>query len=199
MNDTIEKLKIEYANNKEAFKKEYERALNRKISSVEIIENNLIFEQLHTNIAAFESLINASFDFLVKIKYEFFITLVEKKKGGILKLSNTITFFLQDGSHLRCSPYKEDSIEISRVWVSPNQHRKGLGSLLMNLFFSFIQFSEASPKLYFLECTGAVGLGENAQSVGIESQTKFFRQFGFRVDYRKEYPNYVTMILENKL
>jgi hypothetical protein len=199
MNDTIEKLKIEFENNKESFKKEYECALNRKISSVEIIENNLIFEQLHTNIAAFESFINASFEFQIKVKYEFFITLIEKKKGGILKLSNTITLFLQDGSHLRCSPYKEDSIEISRIWVNPINHRNGIGSMLMNLFFELIQFSESEPSSYFLECTGAVGLGDNAQTIGIDVQTKFFRKFGFRVDYRKEYPNYVTMKLENNL
>ena len=41
-----------------------------------------------------------------------------------------------------------------------------------------------------------VGIGANAQSVGIEIQTMFFRKFGFRVQYGKEYPDYVTMTMK---
>lgn len=137
-------------------------------------------------------------DFQIHIECKEFFTLVERKKGSVLKYANTLTIFLEDGSHIRCSSFQGDSIEISRVWVNPMNHRNGIGSMLMNLLFELIQFSESEPSSYFLECTGAVGLGDNAQTIGIDIQSRFFRKFGFRVDYRKEYPHYVTMIMKPK-
>jgi GNAT superfamily N-acetyltransferase len=198
MNTTLEQVKIEFENDKSAFLKKMECALKIKIDTVEIISNNGVFNNLLANNLTFELLINSLMDFQIRIECKEFFTLVERKKGSVLKYANTLTIFLEDGSHIRCSSFQEDSIEISRVWVNPMNHRNGIGSMLMNLLFELIQFSESEPSSYFLECTGAVGLGDNAQTIGIDIQTKFFRKFGFRVDYRKEYPHYVTMIMKPK-
>jgi hypothetical protein len=196
MSTTLEQFKTDFEKDKIGFKKKFERALKKKIDAVEIINNNADFDKLLTNILAFEFIINTYKNYQIKIESKEFLTFVERKKGSVLKYANTLTIFLDDGSHIRCSSFKEDSIEISRVWVNPMNHRNGIGSMLMNLLFELIQFSESEPSSYFLECTGAVGLGDNAQTIGIDVQTKFFRKFGFRVDYRKEYPQYVTMVLK---
>ncbi len=45
----------------------------------------------------------------------------------------------------------------------------------------------------FLECTRSVGFHpDNSSSISI--QTSFFRKHGFRVENRKHYPRYVTMV-----
>jgi hypothetical protein len=196
MKNNIQEYKEALVQDKSAFIKIYENALKTKITEVEIIDNNELFDKLLDELPAFELVMNNFTELRIKTELKEFITLVQTKKGGILKFHNTITFFLEDGSHIRFSSYKSSSIEISRVWVHPYSHRNGIGSLLMDLMFDFINFAECKPNMYFLECTGAIGVGANAQSVGIDVQTKFFRKFGFRVDNKKQYPDYVTMVMK---
>ena len=87
---------------------------------------------------------------------------------------------------------------LSRVWAIPENHINGLGSLLMDLFFDFMLFAKVEPSEYFLECTGAVGLGDNKQELSVASQTNFFRKLGFSVNNRKGYPDYITMLIKGK-
>ena len=194
--NSLNEYKMALANDKKAFIKTYETAFKTKIARVEIIENNVIFDKLVAELPAFDTIMNTFTALPIESEYKEFLSLVQSKKGGLFKIHNTITFFLKDGSHIRFAPFMNNSIEISRVWVSPYAHRKGIGTLLMNLMFDFIDFADCKPNSYFLECTGAIGVGANAQSVGIEIQTMFFRKFGFRVQYGKEYPDYVTMTMK---
>ena len=49
------------------------------------------------------------------------------------------------------------------------------------------------PPKMFLECTGSDGFHpDNSSSISI--QTAFFRKHGFRVENRKHYPRYLTMV-----
>lgn len=187
--------KTNYLNNKKKFITEFENQLGYKIKSVEFVENNEAYDKLCNALEYFECYMNTVLGYDVKTQMEDMITLVEKKKGMILKFQNAITFtLLNDGSHIRISPFNINGIEISRVYVNPNNHRKGIGSLLMQLLEEFMNYIEVKPEELFLECTGAVGAGDNLQEVGIDIQTKFFRKFGFKVNNGKDYPNYVSMI-----
>jgi hypothetical protein len=193
MTETFKTEKEELAKNKRDFLKKYESALGMKIKDTEFIDNNELFETLLNEYKNFESFMNTETLLNISVIHKDFLTIVEKKKGSVLKFQDTLTFFFLDGSHIRFSSFNDNGIEISRVWVNPDNHRKGFGSLLMELLFDFIEFAEVQPNEFFLECTGAVGAGDNLQSIGIDIQTKFFRKFGFRVDNGKGYPNYVTM------
>ena len=194
MNSTFTKEKEEYLQGKNKFIHKLKLSTGINIKEVEFIENTDVFRTLIAALGDFERFVCDSTQMDIKAQYKEFLTLVEKKKGGLLKFHNTITFFLEDGSHIRFSPHNKNGIEISRVWVNPENHRNGLGSLLMELFFDFMLFAKVEPSEYFLECTGAVGLGENKQELSVASQTNFFRKFGFRVNNRKGYPDYITMI-----
>jgi GNAT superfamily N-acetyltransferase len=194
MNESFVKLKDELKLNKKEFLLQYERALGMNIKDVEFVDNNEIFDKMISSYKEFENFMNVASELNMTIEHKDFITIVEKKKGSVLKFQDTLTFFFNDGSHIRFSAFNKNGIEISRVWVRPDNHRRGFGSLLMNLLTDFIEFAEVQPKEFFLECTGAVGTGDNHQSVGIDVQTKFFRKFGFRVANGKGYPHYVTML-----
>ena len=116
-----------------------------------------------------------------------------------LKIRNSCTLSLTNGSHLRFCPYKENGIEISRVYVKPSNQSCGNGSYLMNLFFSSILSCLKEFPEIFLECTGNVGYGDNLIENDISAQTTFFRKYGFRVDTNSsKHPHYVKMFFDFK-
>ena len=125
------------------------------------------------------------------------ITAVGLKNGSLVKNHNCITLILPDESIIRFSSYGQDGVELTRVWVKEENHKRGQGSYLMQIFFKFIEETIGFIPTIFLECTGEVGLGKNAISMNISDQTKFFRKFGFRVNERKYYPHYVNMLRES--
>ncbi len=72
----------------------------------------------------------------------------------------------------------------------------------MNTVFDFCYSQLEFRPRFVLECTGSLGLHGFLDPIGIQGQTSFFRKFGFRVENRKHYPEYVMMsspkILTNK-
>jgi hypothetical protein len=106
---------------------------------------------------------------------------------------------MPDESLIRFSSYQNDGIELSRIWVAEQNQRQGKGSFLMNLFFDFLKEVLGFIPTIFLECTGGVGVGQNALSMDISMQTKFFRKWGFRVNDKKLYPTYVNMLRKSSL
>lgn len=115
---------------------------------------------------------------------------------GFAYESEATTISTSDGSHLRFKS-RAKSIDLSRVWVNPDNHRKGVGTLLMNTFLikGVLDSVVKNPQLQkdwkiVLECTGEVGLGENYQSTPVSQQIRFFKRFGFvveRVDINDTY------------
>jgi GNAT superfamily N-acetyltransferase len=195
MKQSVTEERQEYLKDTKQYKNNLEQNFGVKIKSIDFVENNEVFEMLVRALEEFQNFVDEWVELEIVSNQQVFATLVGQKNGYILKFQDTITFFVKnDGSHIRISPYGKDGIEISRVWIHPSNQRKGLGKSLMNLVFGFVEFAEAEPKEYFLECTGAVGTGANHQEVGIDVQTKFFREFGFRVNNGKSYPQYVSML-----
>ena len=91
-----------------------------------------------------------------------------------------ITLWLGN-NHIRLSPHN-DEIEITRVWINPEIHGKGLGSFFMDLVINTLWYlNDFYPPKLILETTGAVGSGKNEQITPIKKQCEFFRKFGFRV------------------
>ena len=100
--------------------------------------------------------------------------------------SEATTLSLPDGSHIRFKS-RAKSVDISRVWVSPENHGRKLGTLLMGVvllpIFKYVMENPEKPfPKIVLECTGSVGYGENQQDTDVEKQVKFFSKFGFVFD-----------------
>lgn len=109
------------------------------------------------------------------------LSTVEKKPKRVIQRGHPYMGLHIGSSHIRISPHG-DSIEISRVWVDPNLHGKGIGTALVELIMNGLWFlNDFKPPKVMLEVTGFVGTGKNEQSIPISKQCKFFRKFGFRV------------------
>jgi hypothetical protein len=179
--------------------KSLEQQLKRKIIGYEEVQDNEIFKKLLENIDAFVDAHNANEVEEMQLKLQSFqiITVVDLKMGSNVKLHNCITLILPDESLIRFSSHGIDGVDLTRIWVKEMNHKKGKGTYLMNTLFKFMEDTVGFIPTIFLECTGEVGVGENAISTNISAQTKFFRKFGFRVKDRSQYPHYVNMLREN--
>ena len=148
----IEELYNNYLNNPAIFIREQKSILKKSgfnVNVVEITRDNKVYLSLldffnkdDTNIKAEHGLT------------ESLVSILEKYT---LKIRNSCTISLKNGSHLRFCPYKENGIEISRVYVKPYNQNCGEGSYLMNLLFSSILSCISEFPEIFLECTGNVG------------------------------------------
>ena len=158
---------------------------------VEFHSNNEIFTKLLNNMSFLDGpLISVVPGFIVGT-----ITLTSSKKQ-ITRFHDTI--LLESGfGHLRICPHK-NGLEISRVWIEPELHNKGLGTLLMFRLFEWIGNTVDYIPDIFLECTGSVGAGENYQETPLKKQIEFFRKFGFRVNQKESSytKGYVQMNLD---
>lgn len=186
----------EFLTNKEKFIREFKKNYNQvglKVDTVDVIPNNNVYEKLSYYF------MNTKFEEGIKIETYLISSRVQIHKKFNLKIRNSVTIGLSNGSHLRFCPYKNNGIEISRVYVEEENQNKGDGTLLMNLFFNSILESLKQFPEIILECTGEVGLGETLIINNIQSQTKFFRKFGFRVDKKdSKHPYYVKMFFDFK-
>ena len=119
--------------------------------------------------------------------------------GSFIYQSNKTTVELPDGSHIRFGT-RAKSLDISRVWVSPENHGKRVGTYLVGMvLIGVLKWIEDNPEKEFpkvtLECTGSVGLGENRQDTPIKDQMRFFGKFGFVLD-RVDKENIHHMVLD---
>jgi GNAT superfamily N-acetyltransferase len=182
-----------YQKNKRQFLKLFSEGTNFKIHSCEFYESEGAFKKLEENIDSYFELEGGNYISGMTIEKEVMRSIVENPDKTILKIHDSLTIFLECGSHIRFSPYKTDSIEITRVMVRSDNRHKGIGSQLMSLVLKFIHDTLGYYPKMFLECTGSVGFHpDNSSSISI--QTAFFRKHGFRVENRKHYPRYVTMM-----
>jgi GNAT superfamily N-acetyltransferase len=189
---TIKEHKEIYQKDKKQLLKLYSEGTNFKIHSAEFYESEGIFRILEENLDNYFKPDGMNYFSGMTIEKEILRSIVENPDETVLKFHDSITISLPDGSHIRFSPYKNDTIEITRVLVTHESRNNGIGSLLIETVFEFIGRTVGHLPKMFLECTGAVGMDPiNASTVPI--QTSFFRKHGFRVNNRKYYPRYVTM------
>lgn len=155
-------------------------------SQIIVIGENNVFSKMKSNL------------FQLKHKYDnicfecdHITSLVARKKRTILKHRPFISLTLKDGSILRFCPDEKEGLEISKLVCAKTG--KGQGTFLMNTFFEILNDILGFVPPLYLECTGNVDFKGVIVQSPIQTQTKFFRKFGFRVDNRKEYPYYVDM------
>ena len=190
---TIKEHREIYQKDKKKLLKLYSEETNFKIHSAEFYESKGIFKILEDSIDNYFKPEGKYYLSGMAIEKEIMRSIVMNPDKTVLNIHDSITIFLPDGSHIRLSPHKDDTIEITRVLVTHEIRNIGVGSILMDIVFKFIGRTLGYLPKMFLECTGAVGLDPlNASTVAI--QTAFFRKHGFRVNNRKHYPRYVTMI-----
>ena len=130
----------------------------------------------------------------IEVEEHMFSTMV----NGYGYSSNKTTLSLPCGSHIRFGS-RAKSLDITRVWISPEQQGKGIGTFLMSIVLNSIFNNELTefPKV-ILECVGSVGLGQNRQDTPISEQVRFFKKFGFVVD-RVDFDGTHHMVLEKEL
>ena len=186
----------EFLKNKNKFIREMKKSYNDvglKVDTVDVIPNNDVYLTLSNYI------MNTKLDEGIQNETYLINSRVQIHKKFNVKIRNSVTIGLANGSHLRFCPYKNNGIEISRVYVKKANQNNGDGTLLMNLFFNSILTSLKQFPVIILECTGQVGFGETLIINNIQNQTKFFRKFGFRVDKNdSKHPYYVKMIFDFK-
>ena len=162
------------------------------VKRVEKTEGNEVFNQLSSKL---EEYFNGS-DLKLFVNYEVseINTLVEIKRGFYtLKQHPCITLSISDGSHLRFSPDKKNGIEITRVFVAENMRKKGVGTTLVKIFHALCNGVLGELPNMTLECTGAIGIGDNQVHTPLNAQIKFFEQFGFKVKNKGKQSGYAKM------
>lgn len=169
---------IEYTSNTREFfkerKKEAAAQFGYKLQKVEFHKNNQVYEILSKFITETKS------DYL-KIEDHLIRSYVEVNRGTTLKIHNSMTISMMNGSHLRFCPYRDGGIEITRVYVIEENQGKKNGTDLMNFLYESILNSLGNFPEMILECTGQVGEMDTLLINPISNQTRFFRKFGFRV------------------
>lgn len=155
---------------------------------INIIRNSSNFDLLSKNVNLFKQMYPD-----IKIVSHFMPSIVKVKNDWVVTIHNSIVIVLPNGSYLRISPTKAESIEISVIRVETINHSKGEGTLLMNAIINFMTTTLGYRPRIVLECNGSLGKGSDLIEIGIQNQTAFFRKFGFRVENRKHYPHYVMM------
>lgn len=154
--------------------KSLEEQTGMVIGRVEYHEVNSVFSKMKEYIESYVG--DGGF---IQVKFGDMNTIVETKESATLKVHECITLVYLDGSHLRFSPFDEDGIELTRLWVNPENQRIGLGSYLMEIFEDALMNILGELPRIRLECNGAVGFGQNTQHTPIEGQVKFFKRFGY--------------------
>lgn len=125
------------------------------------------------------------------------LSTVEKKPNRVIERLHPYVSLYIGNSHIRITPHG-DSIEISRVWVDPHLHGKGIGTALVELIMNGLWFlNDFKPPKVMLEVTGQVGTGENLQETPVSKQCSFFRKFGFRVVEDSKSTNYRRMVFKD--
>ena len=164
---------------------------NKKIFKTEKIENNSVFNQLVQNLNWFEDLPNLNVE-VIEITSS-----VEKNTGKWnVKIHNCITIHFPCKSYVRLSSYGTNSIEITNINVKESSRNLGTGCMLMTMLFMFLNQTLGEFPNIVLECTGNLIFDGFEFKYPLQNQIRFFRKFGFRVSYKKGYPEYVQMKLD---
>lgn len=154
--------------------KSLEEQTGMLIGRVEYHEVNSVFSKMKEYIESYVG--EGGF---IQVKFGEMNTIVETKEHSTLKVHECITLVYMDGSHLRFSPFDEDGIELTRLWIKSENQRIGLGTYLMEIFEdSLINILGKLPRIR-LECNGSIGFGQNTQHTPVEGQIKFFKRFGY--------------------
>jgi len=173
------------------FKNELKLKYGIEINEYQKVENNDIFNLLQSRINWYFQ--TSPLNQFLQYKLSEINTIVETKTGHKLKEHQCITFSMKNGSYIRFSPDENDGIEITALYVPYGLRRQGLGEILMNTLIAFNQKSVGYRPTLSLECTGAIGFGDDQENTPIEDQIKFFQKLGFNVVKNEVHNGYVKM------
>jgi len=162
-----------------------------EINDYHKVENNDIFNLLQSRINWYFQ--TSPLNQFIQYTLSEMNTIVETKTGHKLKEHQCITFSMKNGSYLRFSPDENDGIEITALYVPNEFRRQGLGEILMNTLNAFNQKAVGYRPTLSLECTGAIGFGDNKENTPIENQITFFQKLGFNVVNDEISDGYVKM------
>lgn len=171
-------MSIEYKENvTEELLNSLKKSTGIKITDVVYENGNVVFDEIKEYVHS----VLPIYSKVTEVEVSEIMTVVEGRNNGTLKVHECITLWFIDSSHLRFSPLGKDALEITRLWVKPENHGNGIGSFLMEIFENIvIEIIGELPRIE-LECTGGLGIGDNFQSTPIEEQRKFFEKFGYKV------------------
>lgn len=159
-----------------------------KTKKINVLEHNNIFQKLVENIDKLK-------DINIKTKSELFLEgfIIETKNKREAKFTNCLKISLDNDCYVKISSTIGDSIEISVIYVNYIKRKKGIGRILMETVIEFCKYVLGYQPRFVLECVGSLET-EGVKSMNdISKQISFFRKFGFRVENKKHYPQYVMM------
>ena len=170
-------MSIEYKHNvTEELLNSLKKSTGIKITDVVYENGNEVFDEIKEFI---ESILPVHAK-MMEVEISEIMTVVEGRNNATLKVHECITLWFIDGSHLRFSPLGNDALELTRLWVKPENHGKGIGGFLMETFENIVlEIIGGLPRIE-LECTGTVGLGDNSQYTPLSKQINFFMKFGYK-------------------
>lgn len=165
--------------------------LSDKIEIINVEEND-VFRVLVNELMYNSNLTNFA-EIFRDIKVYDIHTLIDRPNGTLMKKHKTIDFLFHDGSLIRFSPDGGQGLELTRIQVSDNNYGMGIGTTIMELLLDemfYKMLGNYTPTIT-AECVGSTGVGDTYTSIGLESQVRFFRKFGFEVIER--HPEYALL------
>jgi hypothetical protein len=172
---TLKEVKEDYLKDPQSYIKECDDMIisGPPTKHVEFIEDNDIFTKLLSNVKWWEG---------EDKMHEIEVTVVHSKVEDTIYISNRISLVFINQSGQICLTPENDGVCISKVVLNPNlPHKKGLGTILMTLFYKWLLVTlDELPPMY-VECMGHINWGKKLIEYPYSLQTRFFRKFGFRV------------------
>ena len=171
---TLNDIRAEYSANPRKFVRRIEKKLKRKVVEHGVTNDNQVYKQIVDAL---------DFDCvhpLFSIEESAMVTITEGVSGIRMRIHNCVTIWLTYGAHLRFAS-SDEGLEITRLYVPPNNQGQGHGTTLMRFFLRLVDDVLTNHPPIVTEVTGAVGHGANLQLTPQDRQVAFFEKFEFKV------------------
>jgi GNAT superfamily N-acetyltransferase len=171
----IEDIKAVYSSDPDGFVAHLGQELGINVIDYEVVHDNQGYQTLiaflpallcdHPLLGGYESVI---------------LTANEQESGYSLRLRNSITLSLADGSYLQFGPDDDGGVELIVLYVVPAHQRRGIGTYLMYMLFALMLLSGEWPTIS-TNVTDKIGDGATVVNSSVEVQVRFFKSLGFVV------------------
>jgi GNAT superfamily N-acetyltransferase len=174
----IEEIQVAFSSDPDGFVAHLGEKLGITAIDCEVIHGNQVFDKL---VAFLPALL---FDYpLLAGKQSTILTGSKYERGYSLRLLNSISLELADGSCIQFGPGNKESIEIIILYVVPAHQRLGIGTYLMYMLFALMSLSDEWPTIT-INVADQISSGETVVDTCNDVQIRFFKSFGFRAIFK---------------
>lgn len=174
----IEEIQLAFSSDPDGFVAHLGEKLGITAIDCEVVHGNQVFDNLVSFLPAF------LFDHpLLTGNHSAILTGCEYEHGYSLRLLNSVTLELAEGSCIQFGPGNKESIEIIILYVVPEHQRLGIGTYLMYMLFALMSLSGEWPTIT-INVTDQIGDGATVVDTCTDVQARFFKSFGFRAIFK---------------